>query len=83
MALEQAAQGDCGLIFSGDEYSRPAWMPTCAACCREPALAGELDLISGGPFWPYNSVILCNREFLPYVYGSILRDSVFSLFHST
>ena len=39
--------------------SRPAWMPTCATCCREPALAG------GWTRWsledhsnPYNSVIL-------------------------
>ena len=27
------------------ENSRPSWMPTCATCCRVPALVEELDLI--------------------------------------
>jgi len=38
-------------------YSKPAWTPTCAACCREPALAGGwarwlLEIT----FNPYSSV---------------------------
>ena len=34
-------------------YSRPIWTPTWAACFKEPALAGGLDLmISRGPFQP-------------------------------
>ena len=32
-ALEQAAQGCCGLSFSGD-IQEPAWTRSCAACCR-------------------------------------------------
>lgn len=38
-ALEHAAQ--VGLwTFLLRRYSRPAWTPTCAACCRGPALQG-------------------------------------------
>ena len=33
-------------------YSRPIWMPTCATCCRVPAVTSGLDLISWGPFQP-------------------------------
>jgi len=36
-ALELAAQRGCGVSFYGEG---PIWMPTCAACFREPALAG-------------------------------------------
>ena len=32
-ALEQAAQGGCGVSFSGD-IQDPAWTWSCAACCR-------------------------------------------------
>ncbi len=40
-------------------YSRPVWMPTCAACCRGPALQGSWAQWSlEVPSNPYNSVIL-------------------------
>ena len=40
-------------------YSRPSWMPTCAACCRGPALQGSWTRWSlEAPSSPYNSVIL-------------------------
>jgi len=46
-------------IFLLWRYSRPTWTPTCAGCCREPALQGDWTR------WPlevpsstYNSVIL-------------------------
>jgi len=32
-AMAQAAQGGCGVSFSGDNSS-PAWTRSCAACCR-------------------------------------------------
>jgi len=32
-------------------YPKPAWMLSCVTCCRDPALAGELDKVnSRGPF---------------------------------
>jgi len=37
-------------IFLLWRYSRPTWTPTCAARCREPALAEGLASISRGPF---------------------------------
>jgi len=41
-------------------YSKPAWVPTCVTCCREPALAGGLDfMICRGlvqPLWFSGSV---------------------------
>ena len=46
-------------------YLRPVWMPTCAIYCREPALAGWLDLktleIHSNP---YSFVILWNNVVL-------------------
>ena len=37
--LKQAAQiVKCPSL----EISRPAWMPACVTCCREPTLMGEL-----------------------------------------
>lgn len=39
-------------------------MPTCANLCREPALAGGMDLVSGGPF---ESLQFCDQinAFIP------------------
>ena len=35
------------------QISRPAWTPTCATCCRGPALAEGLDkTVSRSPFQP-------------------------------
>lgn len=41
-ALEQAA-GRGVYSFRIWRYSRPALMPTCVTCCREPVLTGGLD----------------------------------------
>jgi len=39
-------------------YSRPVWIPTCAACCRTPALQGGWTQCSlEDPSSPYSSVI--------------------------
>ena len=34
--------GLCGFLLW--RYSRPSWMPTCAARCREPAFGGGVGL---------------------------------------
>jgi len=60
-AVEQAAQGGCGVSFSGDIQDPPGWGPVRPAL-GDPALAGWLDqMITGGPFQPLpfcDSVIL-------------------------
>ena len=39
-------------------YSRPAWTPTCAACCREPALQGGWTRSQEVSSYPYNYMTL-------------------------
>ena len=60
-ALEQAAQGGCGVSFSGDIPDPPGQGPVQPAV-GDPALAGGLDLMTHrGPFQPLlfcDSVIL-------------------------
>jgi len=60
-ALEQAAQGGCGVSFSGDIQDPPGRGPVQPALC-DPASAGGLDqMIPRGPFQPRpfcDSVIL-------------------------
>ena len=41
-ALEQAAQGGCGVSFSGDIQTPPGWSPVQPAL-GDPALVGDLD----------------------------------------
>ena len=60
-ALEQAAQGGCGVSFSGDIQDAPGRGPVQPAV-GDPALAGGLDYMTHrGPFQPLpfcDSVIL-------------------------
>ena len=60
-ALEQAAQGGCGVSFSGDIQDPPGQGPVQPAV-GDPALAGGLDQMTHtGPFQPRkfcDSVIL-------------------------
>ena len=47
-------------------YSRPTWMPTCATCCREPALQRDWNWwFLEVPSKRYNSVIFKGWHFLP------------------
>jgi len=61
-ALEQAAQGGCGVVFSGDIQDPPGRGPVQPAL-GDPASAGGLDwVIPRGPFQTLtfcDSVILC------------------------
>jgi len=41
-ALEQAAQRGGGSLLHW-RYSESTWMLSCAVCCGEPALVGEMD----------------------------------------
>jgi len=51
-ALAQAAQGGCGVSFSGDS-SRATWTRCCAACSGCPCLGRVLDWVTHrGPFQP-------------------------------
>ena len=51
-ALEQAAQGGCGVSFSGDIQDPPGQGPLQPAVC-DPASAGGLDQMTHrGPFQP-------------------------------
>ena len=57
-ALEQAAQGGCGVFFSGD-IPDPAGQGPVQPALGDPALAGELDWMTHrGPCQPEHSVIL-------------------------
>ena len=51
-ALAQAAQGGCGVSFSGDIQTQPGQGPVQPAL-GDPASAGGLDWVTHrGPFWP-------------------------------
>ena len=57
-ALAQAAQGGCGVSFSGDNQDPPGHGPVQPAV-GDPASAGGLDqMIHRGPFQLLHSVIL-------------------------
>jgi len=58
-------------------YSSPAWMPNCAASCREPALQGgwtwwSVEVLSS----PYNSVKYCYHLYLIYCQSTGLNRLV-------
>ena len=58
-ALEQAAQGGCGVSFSGDTQNPPGQGPVQPAV-GDPASAGRLDwMIHRGPFqpWPFGVIL--------------------------
>ena len=67
-ALEQAAQGGCGVSFSGGIQDPPGQVPL-EPTVGDPALAEGLDWVTHrGPFQPLpfcDSVILWNRSFAP------------------
>ena len=76
-ALEQAAQGGCGVYFSGD-IQDPPWTRSSTACCRWPCLGRGLDWVTHrGPFQPLplcDSVTVWLVSVIYYILDTYTRD---------